>query len=108
MNTRAIFAIIRKDLLDEIYKTCQFEFSEHFLMTDIQMWIEIAYRSKVKYIDEPLSEHRLLPESASQSKDVDKRIRFSKNHTEIRLHYANKYGGSESKEIRDYIIKQTN
>ena len=105
---RTCSAIVRRDILEEIYSTCQYEMREKFLMTDLQIWIEIAYRSKVAFIDEPLATYNVLPESACHSKDTEERIKFSKNLTEIRLHYADKYGSSESIEIREYIIKQTN
>jgi hypothetical protein len=101
-------AVVRKKLLDEIHKTCQFEFSESFMMGDAQAWIEIAYRSKVKYIDEPLATYNELPESACRSKDIEKRIRFMKNGTYMLLHYANKYGGNDSMEISKRIIRRRN
>jgi glycosyltransferase involved in cell wall biosynthesis len=101
-------AVVRKKLLDEIHKTCQFEFSESFMMGDAQTWIEIAYRSKVKYIDEPLATYDELPESACRSKDIEKRIRFIKNSAYMLLHYANKYGGNDSMEISKRIIRRRN
>ena len=101
-------AVVRKDLLDEIHETCQFEFSEKFLMGDVQTWMEIAYRSKVKYIDESLATRNLLPESACHSKDIEKRIRFSRSSRAIRLHYADKYGGKDSMELRGWILGRYN
>lgn len=101
-------AVVRKDLFDEIHETCQFEFSGNFLMGDIQSWIEIAYRSKVKYIDEPLATYNALPESACRSKDIEKTIRFRKNYAEVRIHYANKYGGNDSIEISKKIVRRLN
>ena len=101
-------AVVRKDLLDEIHETCRFEFNEKFLMGDIQTWIEIAYRSKVKYIDEPLATYNALPESACRTKDVEKIIRFSRSARAIRLHYADKYGSKDSMELKKWILKRFN
>jgi glycosyltransferase involved in cell wall biosynthesis len=95
--------VVRKDLLDKIRETCQFEFSEIFPMGDIQMWIEIAYRSKLKYIDASLSTRNMLPESASQSKNIEKRIKFLKSVRAILIHYANKYGGEDTIELKKKI-----
>ncbi|MGO9022558.1 MAG: glycosyltransferase [Syntrophobacteraceae bacterium] len=92
--------IVRKTLLHEIYRACQYEFSEKFLMGDLPLWIEIAHRSTVKYIDEPLVTYNRLPESASRSKDIDRNIRFWKNEWEMLLHFADKYGGKDSQEIK--------
>jgi glycosyltransferase involved in cell wall biosynthesis len=101
-------AVVRKGLLDEIYGTCAYEFSNNWLMGDIQTWIEIAFRSKVAFIDEPLATYNVLPESASHSNDIEKRIKFSKNLAEIRLHYADKYGGNDAVEIKNNLIRQMN
>jgi glycosyltransferase involved in cell wall biosynthesis len=101
-------AVIRKCLLDEIHQTCRFEFSEKFLMGDIQTWIEIARRSKVKYIDETLATYNALPESACRTKDIDKTFRFRINFAEIRMYYADKYCGNDSKEIKKDIERHLN
>jgi len=98
-------AVFSREMLEEIYKTCPFEFSEKFLMGDKQLWIEIAYRSKVEYIDEPLATHNVLPESASQSKDCNKLFLFYKSAMDISLHYAKKYGGNDSMELSRKAIK---
>jgi len=97
-------AVVRKDLLNEIHKTCHFEFSENFLMGDIQTWTEIAYRSKIKYMNEVLATRNLLAESACRSSDIDRQIRFLRNSRAIHLHYANKYGGVHSTDLEKSII----
>ncbi len=100
--------VARKHLLDEIYRTCQFEFSDDFPMGDIQIWIEISYRSIIRYIDEPLSTHNLLQESASQSKDFGKQGRFTNSGMKIRFHYAEKYGGEYTEDIKKEIVRRKN
>ena len=101
-------AVVRKDLLEEIYKTCQFEFGEKFLSGDFQLWLEIAYRSKVKYIDESFVTYNVLPESAIHTKDVEKKIRLLKYWLEIHIHYVNKYGGDDSMEMKKEIVRRVN
>jgi len=101
-------AVVRKGLLDEIYETCIFEFSDSFMMQDAQTWIEIAYRSKVGYIDEPLATRNLLPDSMANPKDIEKKFNFMKNMTYLSLHYANKYGGEVAMEMSKRIVRRRN
>lgn len=101
-------AVVRSSLLHEIHETCLFEFSENFLMGDTQTWIEIAYRSKVKYIDEPLATRNVLPDSVANPKDIEKKFKFTANITYMSLHYANKYGGEEAMEISKRIVRTRN
>ena len=101
-------AVVRKEMYDEIRRSCVYEFSEKFLMGDIQTWAEIAYRSKVKYMNEPLATYHELPESACRSQDIEKTIRFRRNFQQIQLHYANKYGGEDSLEMKKEIVGRSN
>lgn len=101
-------AVVRKDLYDEMRKTCKYEFSEHFMMGDIQTWIEMAYRSKVKRMDEVLATQNILPESASKTKDMSKKTKFMKNKLELMLHYADKYDSEFSMRRKKRIVKQYN
>jgi len=101
-------AVIRKKMFDEIQKSSLYEFSEKFLMLDVQTWMEIAYRSEVKFMNESLATKRSLPESASRSKDINKNIKFIKSARDIALHYASKYGGKESKELMKNIVRHFN
>jgi glycosyltransferase involved in cell wall biosynthesis len=99
-------AVVRNDLLKKIYEECQYEFSDKFMMGDVQAWTEIAYRSKVKYIDESYATRNLLPESACCSKDFNNNINFLKNCKIIHMHYANKYGRDESNKLKKIIAKR--
>lgn len=99
-------AVVRKEMYDEIRRTCVYEFSENFLMGDVQTWMEIAYRSEVKYIDKSLATKNSLPESACRSKDIEKNINFLKSSAMIRLHYVNKYGGKSTTELKKIIDRK--
>jgi glycosyltransferase involved in cell wall biosynthesis len=101
-------AICRRAMISEIYKTCQYEFSDKFMMGDIQTWVEIAYRAKVKYIDEKYATQNALPESAWRSKDIEKKIKLWENKREILIHFAQKYGFDEKACIISKIIKHKN
>ena len=101
-------AVIRKVMYSEILKYCPYEFSEKFMMGDIQTWIEIAHRSEVKYIDESLAIRNILPESACHTKDLNKNILFLQNARTVILHYANKYGKEDSVLLKKQIIRSLN
>jgi glycosyltransferase involved in cell wall biosynthesis len=98
--------VVRHDIYRDICRECSYELSDKFLMGDYQTWVEFAYRSKIKYIDKSLATYNLLPESASQSQDVGKNIKFLNNCMDINLHYANKYGGDESKNLKIKIVSR--
>lgn len=98
-------AVVRKSLLDEVYKTCNYEFSEIFLMGDVQTWIEIANRSEIKYFEESFATRNLLPESVCRSNDVAKQIRFAKSAMIMHLHYADKYGGKDALLLKTEIVR---
>ena len=101
-------AVIRKGMFDEIRESCLYEFSEFFLMGDVQTWMEIAYRSEVKYIDESLATRNVLPDSMSNAKDIEKRIRFAISSRGLALHYAKKYGGQNAVELIKHILTHYN
>lgn len=89
-------AVVRKDLYDQVVvKDPYLHQSESFLMGDFQLWIEIALISKVAYILESLATYRALDESASNSKDQIKRLRFWKSYYEMRLYLCDKHKFSE-------------
>lgn len=98
--------VVRHDIYLNICRECSYELSDKFLMGDYQTWVEFAYRSKVKYIDKSLATYNLLPESASKSQDVEKNIKFIINCRDINLHYANKYGGDESENLKKIIVSR--
>lgn len=96
-------AVVRRQLLEDIHAECQYEFSNKFMMTDTQTWIEVAHRSKIAYLSESLATYRVLPESACRSKDAIKYLRFNKNAFEMLIHYTSKYTGSASFALRKLL-----
>jgi hypothetical protein len=98
-------AVVRREILNEIYRKCSYEFSDRFLMGDVQVWIEIAYRMKVKYMPESLATRHLLPESASRTGDIEKIVGFMRNARTIHLHYADKYGVNDTLKLKKKIVE---
>lgn len=84
---------VRKELLDYVVESDPAVFeSDRFMLGDAPRWLELSRLTKFKYIDEPLATYSLLPESASNSKDIRKRMKFKFSCLDMRLYYADKYG----------------
>jgi len=96
-------AVVRRSILRNILAECQYEFSDKFMMTDTQTWIEFAYRSKIACLNESLATYNVLPESACRSKDVIKYLRFNKNAFDMLVHYTDKYAGSVSTDLKKLL-----
>ena len=82
---------MRTDLLREIHRECPECSDEGHLMGDIQRYLEVAHRTKIKLLPDLLATRNLLPESASQSKSVAKKAAFVYDGGQIILHYLTKY-----------------
>ncbi len=66
--------------------------SRTWLMGDYPMWLWFAYNYKVAFIDKVTSVYRVLNESASHSKDVEKKLGFILSSIDIQEFFANRYG----------------
>lgn len=87
-----------------IYLQC--DFSTKFLMGDVPLWIQIMHVSKIKRLTDITTVYRILPESASHSRDYEKRQKFIISTWEARKYYADKYGYTDaSKQIEKEVIK---
>lgn len=72
----------------------QLFFNEYlkWLMGDLPLWLYISTMSKIKYMEEATSIYRVLPESASHSKNYKKEWKFQKSIYEISLFFKERYG----------------
>ncbi len=64
----------------------------HFLMGDTPMWAEASLRGKIHFIPESLATRNLLPESATQSASLAKRLRFWASNAEMSWYLCEKHG----------------
>lgn len=84
--------------LTVLYRLSIFENLPHFYlnknwpMADKPMWIELAQAAKIHYLRDITSCYRVLDDSASHSKDVQKLIDFKYAGLEIVRFYADYYG----------------
>lgn len=79
-----------------------------FLMGDVPVWIQLMHMGKVKKIEEVTTVYRILPESASHSKDVCKKLRFNRSALAARSYYAKIYGYDNITSILEYRINIIN
>jgi hypothetical protein len=85
-------ACVRRSVLDAVLRECPECYDPRFLMGDTQRWLEIARRGKLKYFPDVWATHQLIPESATQSKDPRKILRFGLSAKDVLDHYIAKYG----------------
>ncbi len=62
-----------------------------FQVGDTPIWMDLAMHSNVRYIDESMAVRRIIEESASQTKNITKKINFIKSVFSARMHYIDKY-----------------
>jgi glycosyltransferase involved in cell wall biosynthesis len=65
--------------------------SELFLLGDVQHWAEIATVARLHYVPESLATYNITAESATQSKDIKKRLRFAISNAEVFIYLCKKY-----------------
>lgn len=65
--------------------------NKRFKMGDLPLWIELAHIGKFKYFDETTAVYRVLPESASHSKSLSKRLSFINGAFDIRAFYCDAF-----------------
>jgi glycosyltransferase involved in cell wall biosynthesis len=91
--------VSRKEIVDRlIAEDAYLHDNEELKMGDTQLWAEIASISKLHCLEESLAVHRVLEESATQSNDRIKKLRFWISNTEMCMYVCQKYG------LPDYIL----
>jgi glycosyltransferase involved in cell wall biosynthesis len=84
--------MVRRELVVQVIEADAYLHKEaHFLMGDTQLWAEVSCLKQINYLDESLVTHNLLVESASRSRDICRRLRFSVSGSEMLLYLCDKY-----------------
>lgn len=86
-----VTVMLRQPMVFQILADCPECTDKRWPMADTQLWLECARRTKVGCIHEPLATTNVLPESAGQSRDPAKRLRFYLAVRDLKLHYLAKY-----------------
>lgn len=84
-------ACARRASLVSVLADCPECYDPAYLMGDTQRWLELARRGKVKCLRQVTATHLLLPESASQSRDPRRVLRFVLSTKQVVDHYLSKY-----------------
>jgi hypothetical protein len=93
--------MLRRNLCEQIIESDPFlHKSDHFLMGDTQLWIEMTNISDLHYIDESMATHVITSESATRSNDLEKVLRFEISRTQLAVYICNKYNLSSSVKSR--------
>jgi glycosyltransferase involved in cell wall biosynthesis len=87
--------MFRKELLKGYASEVQ-PYSTNWKMGDYPLWLYIAAKSKTKFQEGITATYRMLGESASHSKNIDRTLDFATSAFEIRNFFADKFHASDA------------
>lgn len=95
----------RKDLRDQYIRDV-IPSNKGWLMGDSPLWKYIAFHSKVKFMPDYTGVYRILPESASHSSNIEKRISFVNSILDIQEYMLEQYvkDPQKKKRIKSKIV----
>ncbi len=83
-----VTAVVRTDVYMNIPRL---NIGKGWPIGDLPIWYEIARVSKIKYLPEITATYRIVAESASHSKSLDKVLRYEEKKMEMKRFYAKIY-----------------
>ena len=93
VNTVPTLTVLyRADYMSQYLKEIDSDISKSWKMGDYPVWLWFAYHYKVCFIDKVTSVYRVLNESASHSKNVEKKLGFILSSIDIQEFFADRYG----------------
>jgi len=84
-------ACFSSDLYRTVLESSPDLFDGRYLMGDTPLFLELARITKFRLINEPLATYRMIPESATRSRDIQKEIRFWKSDLEMYMRFVERY-----------------
>jgi len=91
-SIRTLTVMSHRLLIQQITKDDPYLYQDDFFkLGDVQLWGELNLRGKIIFIPESLATHRVLPESASNSLNKSKRLRFLINISDLNIYLCDKY-----------------
>lgn len=90
-NPLTVTVLVRREALMRVLDHCPECSDTRWPMGDTQRWLELARLGRVGCLHESLATTNLLPESAGQSRDPGRRLKFYLAARELKLHYLEKY-----------------
>ena len=94
--------VFRKDLLNSYLKGI-YPQDKGWLMGDYPMWLYFAHESKVKFFDKVTSVYRVLENSASHSRNIEKSVNFTKSVWEIQNFFSETYLHKKLHEFDEHL-----
>jgi len=83
------------DYLDEIRP-----YDKNWLMGDGPIWKYMAFRSKIKFMSDYTTVYRILNNSASHNRDIEKQIAYINSGYDVQAFFINKYIDSPEKRTK--------
>lgn len=80
--------------------------SKSWIMGDLPFWIYLSRIYKVHYFNTTTSTYRVLDESASHAKQIDKMIQFDESVKDVKMFFLEKYISNDIKEDIEIIKKE--
>ncbi|MDO5772727.1 MAG: glycosyltransferase [Spirochaetales bacterium] len=94
--------VFRKDLLNSYLKEI-YPQNKGWLMGDYPMWLYFAHESRIKFLDKVTSVYRVLENSASHSKDIEKSVNFASSVLRIQNFFSEKYFHKKFHEFDEHL-----
>ena len=107
-NILTLTVLAKKDLIEKVIVADPYLFQEeNFLMGDTQLWAEISLIEKIYRIEDSLATHNILEESATQSANITKRMRFWKSNQEMALYLCTKHNlPRDIRELHEKLLRR--
>lgn len=87
--------VYRKDLCMK-YVEDVLASNHNWKMGDYPMWLWFSHKSKIKFINEVTGIYRVLEDSASHSKSLEKNLAFAESSLEIKKYFNDKFNYGKS------------
>ena len=87
---RTLTVVVRKSCYEKAKLIDPFLFSGDFPMGDSQLWYLLAKMGKIHFLRDRTSVRRIVPNSATQKKNIKQNLRFSLSCAEMYMYIASK------------------
>ena len=99
-TTPTLTVVANKNLILEYIAEIKPE-TQNWEMGDYPIWLWFAHTSKIKFINAITGVYRILQKSATHSPNIKKREEFIRSISDMKLFFAERYGGLTLGDIKD-------
>ncbi|MDR0193695.1 MAG: glycosyltransferase [Myroides sp.] len=93
----------RREVLDSYFKE-DYQNLKTLPFGDYSLWLYATTQGKAKYLPIVSSVYRILEESASHSKDINKIVAFEEAVSKCRMYYLNKYYTGDKEALKNKLL----